>query len=31
VKPFRFEDYPVHGSRVKQAIKRQHPGFNERA
>jgi uncharacterized protein (TIGR00288 family) len=27
----RGEDYPVHGSRVKQAIKRQHPGFNERA
>jgi uncharacterized protein (TIGR00288 family) len=27
----RGEDYPVHGSRVKQTIKRQHPGFNERA
>ncbi len=27
----RGEDYPVHGSRVKQAIKRRHPGFNERA
>jgi uncharacterized protein (TIGR00288 family) len=27
----RGEDSPVHGSRVKQAIKRQHPGFNERA
>lgn len=27
----RGEDYAVHGSRVKQAIKRQHPGFNERA
>jgi uncharacterized protein (TIGR00288 family) len=27
----RGEDYPIHGSRVKQAIKRQHPGFNERA
>ena len=27
----RGEDYPVHGSRVKQAIKRQNPGFNERA
>ena len=24
-------DLSVHGSRVKQAIKRQHPGFNERA
>ena len=23
----RGEDYPVHGSRVKQAIKRQHPGL----
>ena len=27
----RGEDYLVHGSRVKQTIKRQHPGFNERA
>ena len=27
----RGEDYAVHGSRVKHAIKRQHPGFNERA
>jgi hypothetical protein len=27
----RFADYPVHGSRVKQAIKGQHPGFNEGA
>lgn len=27
----RGEDYAVQGSRVKQAIKRQHPGFNERA
>lgn len=27
----RGEDSPVHGSRVKQAIRRQHPGFNERA
>jgi len=27
----RGEDYAVHGSRVKQTIKRQHPGFNERA
>ncbi|HEY2711434.1 MAG TPA: NYN domain-containing protein [Chthoniobacterales bacterium] len=27
----RGDDYAVHGSRVKQAMKRQHPGFNERA
>jgi uncharacterized protein (TIGR00288 family) len=27
----RGEDYPIRGSLVKQAIKRQHPGFNERA
>ncbi len=27
----RGDEYAVHGSRVKQAIKRQHPGFNERA
>jgi uncharacterized protein (TIGR00288 family) len=27
----RGEDSLVHGSRVKQTIKRQHPGFNERA
>src|SRR5712671_227647 len=27
----RGEDYQLHGSRVKQTIKRQHPGFNERA
>jgi uncharacterized protein (TIGR00288 family) len=27
----RGEDSQVHASRVKQAIKRQHPGFNERA
>jgi len=27
----RGEDSRVHGSRVKQTIKRQHPGFNERA
>jgi len=27
----RGEEDPVHGSRVKQTIKRQHPGFNERA
>jgi uncharacterized protein (TIGR00288 family) len=27
----RGEDYPVQGSRVKQTIKRQHPGFDERA
>ncbi len=25
------EDLAIHGSRVKQAMKRQHPGFNERA
>jgi uncharacterized protein (TIGR00288 family) len=25
------EDYALHAGRVKQAIKRQHPGFNERA
>jgi uncharacterized protein (TIGR00288 family) len=27
----RGEDYPIRGSLVKQAIKRQNPGFNERA
>lgn len=27
----RGEDYEIRGSLVKQAIKRQHPGFNERA
>src|ERR1051325_10363649 len=27
----RGEDYPIRGSLVKQAIKRQQPGFNERA
>src|SRR5205085_1268320 len=27
----RGEDYAIRGSLVKQAIKRQHPGFNERA
>jgi uncharacterized protein (TIGR00288 family) len=27
----RGEEYAVHGSRVKQTIKRQHPGFDERA
>jgi uncharacterized protein (TIGR00288 family) len=27
----RGEDYVIRGSLVKQAIKRQHPGFNERA
>jgi uncharacterized protein (TIGR00288 family) len=27
----RGEDYPVHGSLVKMAMKRQNPGFNERA
>src|SRR6476469_9486940 len=27
----RGDDYAVHGSRVKQAMRRQHPGFNERA
>ena len=27
----RGEDYTIRGSLVKQAIKRQHPGFNERA
>jgi uncharacterized protein (TIGR00288 family) len=27
----RGEDYPIRGSLVKQAIKRQSPGFNERA
>ena len=27
----RNEDEPVYGSMIKQAIKRRHPGFNERA
>jgi uncharacterized protein (TIGR00288 family) len=27
----RGEDYPIRGSLVKQAMKRQNPGFNERA
>jgi uncharacterized protein (TIGR00288 family) len=27
----RGEDYPIRGSLIKQAIKRQNPGFNERA
>src|SRR5678810_327235 len=27
----RGEDYPIRGSLVKQAIRRQNPGFNERA
>jgi uncharacterized protein (TIGR00288 family) len=27
----RGEDYPIRGSLMKQAIKRQNPGFNERA
>lgn len=27
----RGEDYPIHSSLMKQAIKRQNPGFNERA
>ncbi len=27
----RDEDEPVYGSMIKQAIKRRHPGFNERA
>ena len=27
----RNEDDPVYGSMIKQAIKRRHPGFNERA
>jgi hypothetical protein len=27
----RGEDYTIRGSLVKQAIKRQNPGFNERA
>ena len=27
----RGDDYPIRGSLVKQAIKRQNPGFNERA
>jgi uncharacterized protein (TIGR00288 family) len=27
----RGEDYPIRGSLVKQALKRQNPGFNERA
>lgn len=27
----RGEDYQIHGSLVKQAMKRQNPGFNERA
>ena len=27
----RGEDSVVHGSLIKQTIKRQHPGFNERA
>jgi len=27
----RSEDDPVYGSMIKQAIKRRHPGFNERA
>ncbi len=27
----RGEDYAVHAGHLKQAIKRQHPGFNERA
>ena len=27
----RDEDNPVYGSMIKQAIKRRHPGFNERA
>lgn len=27
----RGEDYPIHGSLIKQAIKRRNPGFNERA
>ncbi len=27
----RGDDYPIHASLVKEAIKRQHPGFNERA
>lgn len=27
----RGEDYPLRGSLIKQAIKRQNPGFNERA
>src|SRR4051812_7262299 len=31
LKAERGEDYPIRGSLVKQAIKRQNPGFNERA
>jgi hypothetical protein len=27
----RGEDYPIRGSLMKQAMKRQNPGFNERA
>lgn len=27
----RGEDYPIRGSLIKQALKRQNPGFNERA
>ena len=27
----RGEDYKIHGSLIKQAMKRQWPGFNERA
>ena len=27
----RGDDYPIRASLVKEAIKRQHPGFNERA
>ncbi len=27
----RGDDYPIHGSLVKEAMKRQNPGFNERA
>ena len=27
----RGDDYPIRGSLVKQAMKRQNPGFNERA